>query len=99
MDIMGQLSTMAGHTILKNFRRRVPKSYNYFTHLSIPKNGGINMKIQHFPVDCEDAEIAMLCVLGMVYYDYMPLNAKQIYNSWAHEEKKYILRLRNKGEN
>lgn len=45
------------------------------------------------PIDCEEKELCVLCCIGLVVYDYMPLEAKVLYDTIADEEKEEIKKL------
>ena len=46
-----------------------------------------------FPIDSSEKELCFLCCLGIVYYDYMPLAAKKLYDNLTEQEMQEIKKI------
>lgn len=42
------------------------------------------------PIDCLEKELCVLCIMGIVYYPYMPPEARDLYDTITKEEKEEI---------
>ena len=48
------------------------------------------MKYKILPIDSFEKELCFYCIMGLIYYPYMPPTARELYDTITEEEKNII---------